>query len=1638
MSHKTSDVFRAGDITVDGTLNSNESQLIFRPKQRPYNPYSGQYYSLSAAQIDDPTIRINQYAANGTFENFGYLYDTQFNPIPPGTRVSVAGGVGDPTQEPNPCIIYSYDNIHWDTWSNPTNLLAGGGCTALAYNGFIFAAGGSAGAANRMLYSANGSTWIASSSGTALCAGGCNNIATNGGFWIAGTQGANRLIFSFDGINWYAASATQGGADFYLTTSCNAAAWSGSLWLAGGNGDANIIRSTDGFFWQRSNNSNTIFAQCNAVAWNGTAWLAGGIPLVSGGSTIAISFDGDTWTPVPVTYPTTGTPVTSLSISCNAIGWSGAQWVIGGEDASGNTLAYSYDGTAWFPGTNSTFISCKAVSWNGNSWAAAGVGANSLVTSFSGAIWTPSVEGNRLLIEGGAVAVNKILPNATTVQQITVTATSSALTLVGASGETVIAFSKDGITWTPSTSASNAFPGAACLAFSWNGFTWAAGLTTTPTSPTYTIGNSSDGIVWGKNATGSSFLNISCNGITNNEAYWLAGGAGDTTRLIYSVDSNGITWADVSQSHTIFDASASNLVSQGICNTVGWNGLLWVAGSNCRNNRLAYSYDVSTNWTGSATGNAIFTTSCNSVAWNGLLWVAVGSAGSASVAAYSYDGITWTDISDADVKGARSWATVACNESIWIMGGRQVSGDCILFSYDGIHWSKALGTGGDFESGCTGVAWNGDVWVATGLGSNSVIYSYNGVAWVNSYNGDGIFPSGAQSVAPNRPQATTGATRPTPTLYAADIPSVGAVTYTPKDAALNSLYPSNTLFLDDIRRNVGINIVPTTHLDVGGSTITPVLDISSGGTGTGIYVESGNGTEPSLSLVNNTVGSRIARIEMVDRTNVAGWAIDDISTNHLQLTSWKNNQAFTVLDIAPGDTGAGQVDINGIDPLAPNGAALFVDGRGNENDLAINVLGNVNINGNDPSGAALYVDGMDNPADLALNVDGVTTLQETHATDVYLNKINPDGADVRVGTDTVNLILRTNQPSAAQLVGFPSMRFYRGGLGGYVEFDGTDFFPSPTNTLNLGSAGNHWNNLYVNQVNPTTFTPSPGSTRYATYDSSASGIAYLPDPGLAGTYSLYIQLVGGGGGASAGYGGGGGAFTGVAITGVAVGTRYDYVCGGGGDASTNGVTTSITFPSLSPSTYQANRGEGGAVGSGGAGGTAQALGGNIVGVSGGDYGTNLIGGLGGLAGATYLGEGGDPANGVGVAGYVSIDTVFVPTPITVNNDLSGATLLDQLLIKPGFGGGTGLLANSAQIVFGTNGSLNTGQYLYWNGSDLGPSLTNTTDLGAPGYRWDNLYVNNTYTNIINKDRNDLLIGNNATNGNLVVQTNGDTTRLIGYPYLDLKTGYGGSGIRIDGLNNPSSVVPITGDYPISLGSSAIPWSTLWANAINPGTVSEPDYVMESSTPGSGSYTLPEGFTYTVTVIAVGGGGGGIHWVNYTPVYSAGGGSGAYITGTKTGVPGGTLISWTIGAPGANNNAASPPTGIIRAGNGGTSQVTIPALLVGFVTEGGQGGAVSPAAAGGGGGGGRGSERATTVSGINGNSGGTGVDPPNTAAGAPSVYNGYGAGGDGFGTNATNGYVRIVATDTSGPAITYNLSSGPVYIDTLYVRNIVNL
>ena len=44
MSRKTSDVFRTSFLTMDGTFDTNNSQLYFRALQKPLNTVSGEYF----------------------------------------------------------------------------------------------------------------------------------------------------------------------------------------------------------------------------------------------------------------------------------------------------------------------------------------------------------------------------------------------------------------------------------------------------------------------------------------------------------------------------------------------------------------------------------------------------------------------------------------------------------------------------------------------------------------------------------------------------------------------------------------------------------------------------------------------------------------------------------------------------------------------------------------------------------------------------------------------------------------------------------------------------------------------------------------------------------------------------------------------------------------------------------------------------------------------------------------------------------------------------------------------------------------------------------------------------------------------------------------------------------------------------------------------------------------------------------------------------------------------------------------------------------------------------------------------------------------------------------------------------------
>ena len=206
--------------------------------------------------------------------------------------------------------------------------------------------------------------------------------------------------------------------------------------------------------------------------------------------------------------------------------------------------------------------------------------------------------------------------------------------------------------------------------------------------------------------------------------------------MSYSYD--GATW---------YASNGTKVFEGGGCNTIAWNGVLWVAVGNGPN-RVAYSSD-GINWTGSASGNSIFPNDSRGVAWNGSMWVAGGNNGAESNnLAYSYDGINWIASASGTSVFTETVFTVAWNGYMWVAGGANGTNK-LGYSLNGIDWFASESGNSLFTNRVEVVAWNGTVWVAGGAGTNSLAYSYDGITWNASSSGNSIFNSSCNSVAWN-------------------------------------------------------------------------------------------------------------------------------------------------------------------------------------------------------------------------------------------------------------------------------------------------------------------------------------------------------------------------------------------------------------------------------------------------------------------------------------------------------------------------------------------------------------------------------------------------------------------------------------------------------------------------------------------------------------------------------------------------------------------------------------------------------------------------------------------------------------------------------------------------------------------------
>ena len=161
-------------------------------------------------------------------------------------------------------------------------------------------------------------------------------------------------------------------------------------------------------------------------------------------------------------------------------------------------------------------------------------------------------------------------------------------------------------------------------------------------------------------------------------------------------------------------------------------------------------------WTGSKSANSVFkiaslpivgvVSGAIDVAWNGSIWVAAG--GGKNAIATSKDGITWTASKSANsvfkvvnvdlAPVTAECSGVAWNGSLWVAAS--VAKNAIGTSKDGITWTASKSANSIFKvpgadiSGAIDVAWNGSLWVAVGIGKNTIATSKDGKTWTASKN----------------------------------------------------------------------------------------------------------------------------------------------------------------------------------------------------------------------------------------------------------------------------------------------------------------------------------------------------------------------------------------------------------------------------------------------------------------------------------------------------------------------------------------------------------------------------------------------------------------------------------------------------------------------------------------------------------------------------------------------------------------------------------------------------------------------------------------------------------------------------------------------------------------------------------------
>jgi hypothetical protein len=635
-------------------------------------------------------------------------------------------------------MFYSTDGITWTLCTGDTfNINADGFCRGVLWNGYKWIAtgvsGSSASLTRTMSYSYDGIQWI----GTSVNVFGTNTASS--GYEIAyNSVRPNAITFPRNilvGVGSYIsvpAVATGSACSISTTGVLTVAGVITGTWQVGqilsGTGVAEFTKITS-FLTGTLGGAGTY--QTNVSAAVASTAITGTLP---GNTTTAYSTDGGlTWNPGTGIFNKAGPSAT------NSFGWcvayNGYMWVACGQnDFIGNfptvNLAYSYDGIVWNAVLNSSFpfsFGVRSICWSPvrKIWIAVGF-SYCAAYSYDGISWT-SITGfstfaqfyllsvswgkDKFIISGGLDGTNNDIFYSYTGLSGTWVQSTNPLSIpygifstlwngtmwvgVGAAtnNSNGAIYSYDGITWVAGSGATftsyDFLSSGGQAGIAWNGSLWV--ITTGTTTCTNPVFYSNNGINWTQSTTTSIFtgtisgtvltvLSITSGTILIGQ---VISGSGVTSAVItsFGTGTGGTGTYIISVSQSVSTTITGTLTAGGTCAV--WSGNRFVVGLK---NATALSYITSP---------------------DGILWTS--NAANQFTAPY---GIAWSSYQPGsqitNVNVAIQQPTLAFGSGV----------NTIAYSYDGISWR---GIGKDlFTTSGYGGCWNGTIWVAGGISSQSV------------------------------------------------------------------------------------------------------------------------------------------------------------------------------------------------------------------------------------------------------------------------------------------------------------------------------------------------------------------------------------------------------------------------------------------------------------------------------------------------------------------------------------------------------------------------------------------------------------------------------------------------------------------------------------------------------------------------------------------------------------------------------------------------------------------------------------------------------------------------------------------------------------------------------------------------------